>query len=277
MKKIFTLLALSFVVLAAKAQDPIAKINVSTSIWCEKEVIPFGNQSLNADSFFWYMGDGTTYSTKKTEHAFSSDKLEDSFTVSLIAVDKQSGNKDSVTQLIRIEKRATAYFDYKAIAIICFMYPKCENYLGLDWDFGDGETGLKDADSITHIFPGSGTYTVQLVANTSFQCNDTFTQDIVIVDSAGGSITEANTYKMALYPNPSNNQVLEFELEKPEPLNISIADATGKTVFNLNNSYNRGRHQIHVGEILTKQPSGLYFVSLNNGKTTYVLKAHKLE
>jgi hypothetical protein len=275
MKKIFTLLVSSLFVLAAQAQDPVAKINVSTSIWCEGEVINFGNRSLNADTFYWYMGDGTNYSTKSAKHSFSIDKVEDSFIVSLVAVDKKTQKKDSVTQLIRIEKKATAYYDYKAIAIVCFFYPKCENYLGLDWEFGDGVTDLKDADSITHIYPGTGTYTCQLVANTSFQCNDTFTQEINIVDSAGGSISENNKYKMQLYPNPSTNQILTFELEKPESLDLSISDASGKLVYNLNNTYNQGQHQIQIGEILTKYPEGLYFVAINNSKATYVLKVHK--
>ncbi|MFY0672626.1 MAG: T9SS type A sorting domain-containing protein [Bacteroidia bacterium] len=275
MKKIFTLLVSSLLVLAGQAQDPLAKINVSKSIWCEGELISFGNRSLNADSFFWYMDDGTTYDTKTATHAFSISNIEDSFRVSLVAVDKATNKKDSVTQLIRVEKKATAFYDYKAIAIVCFFYPKCENYLGLDWEFGDGENDLKDADSITHIYPGTGTYKCQLVATTSFQCNDTFTQDINIVDSAGGSISENNKYKMQLFPNPSTIQTLSFELDRPETLDLSISDASGKMVYSLNNTYNVGQHQIQVGEILTEYPEGLYFVAINNSKATYVLKVHK--
>lgn len=275
MKKILTLLVLSLFVLAANAQDPLAKINVSKSIWCEGETINFGNRSLNADSFYWYMGDGNNYTTKAATHSYSIESLEDSFIVSLVAVDKKSKKKDSVTQLIRVEKQATAYYDYRAIAIVCFFYPKCDNYLGLDWEFGDGENDLKDADSITHVYPGTGTYTCQLVANTSFQCNDTFTQEINIVDSAGGSISENNKYKMQLYPNPSANQVLAFELEKPEALDFSISDANGKLVYTLNNTYNHGQHQIQIGEILTEYPEGLYFVAITNNKATYVLKVQK--
>lgn len=277
MKKTFTLLSFAFMATLVLAQDPVAKINVSKSIWCEGATINFGNQSLNADTFYWYMGDGTNYSTKKVSHSYTISAVEDSFTVSLVAVDKKTQKKDSVTQLIRVEKRATAKYDYRAIAIVCFFYPKCENYLGLDWEFGDGTTDLKDADSITHIFPGSGTYTTQLVATTSFQCNDTFTRDIVIVDSAGGSIAENNLYKMEMYPNPSNNQVLTFELDKPEMLNVAISDASGKVIYSVNNTYQEGLQQIRVGEILNEYRKGLYFVSINNAKSTYVLKAYKTE
>ncbi|MBI1182868.1 T9SS type A sorting domain-containing protein [bacterium] len=280
MKKTLTLLVILMCAGVVMAQKkPKAKINVPKSIWCEGDSIHFGNQSTNADSFYWYLGDGATSAGKKAVHAFTlpKDSVHAQYTVSLVAVDMATGAKDSSTQLIKLEKSATAKFTFRPIAIVCFFYPECENYLGLDWNFGDGTHGMSDADSITHIYPGTGTYKTILVANTTYQCNDTFEQEINIVDSAGGSISENNFYRMTIYPNPSKTQVLEFELPQPESLGLTVSDATGRVVYTLNKTYGAGRQQIQLGQLLTDEPSGLYFVTLNNSRASYVLKAFKSE
>jgi len=82
---------------------------------------------------------------------------------------------------------------------------------------------------------------------------------------------------MKMYPNPGTNQVLDFEVNSPEDLAINISDATGKVIYSLNKTYNAGTQRINVGEILNSKPNGLYFVSLNNHRATYVIKAYKTE
>jgi len=278
MKKTLTLLFLSFITSLVMAQDPIAKINIPSTIWCEGKSVVMNNQSLNANKYVWYYGDGDTSQRRKTNHIYTQGSVLDSFVVSLVAIDSISGKKDSVSKKIFIQKKATADFSFRAIAVVCFFYPKCENYLGVEWDFDDKSgTNYSDADSITHVFPKSGTYNVELLATTDFGCNDTMTREVVIVDSAGGSIGEANLYKMKMYPNPGTNQVLDFEVNSPEDLAINISDATGKVIYSLNKTYNAGTQRINVGEILNSKPNGLYFVSLNNHRATYVIKAYKTE
>lgn len=275
--RIFTLVA-ALVLLNSPAwsQTPLARINVAKSIWCENQKIAFGNQSVNSDSFVWYMGDGTVYYTKKTSHAYDISSKLDSFIVSLVAIDKETKQKDSTTQLIKVELKAIARFEYRTISIVCFLYPKCENFVSLDWDYGDGETDMKYADSITHSYKKSGTYTVQLIAYTDFMCNDTFSEDIVIVDSFG-NVGELNTYQMALYPNPSAHSVLRFQTQEKTPLTFYLSDNTGKVIYQEVQTYDVGSHQIELSPIWKGSSSGIYYLTLNNGRTSYVMKAYKSE
>jgi hypothetical protein len=260
----------------AWSQTPMARINVAKSIWCENQKIDFGNQSVNSDSFVWYMGDGTVYYTKKTKHSYDIDSKLDSFTVSLVAIDKETKQKDSATQLIKVELKATARFEYKTISIVCLLYPKCENFVSLDWDYGDGETDIKYADSITHTYPGSGTYTVKLIAYTDFMCNDTFSEDIVIVDSFE-SVGETNTYQMTLYPNPSAHSVLRFQTQEKTPLTFFLSDQTGKVIYQQEQTYPIGSHHIELTPLWQGAANGVYYLTLNNGQTSYVMKAYKSE
>lgn len=277
MKKTFTLLCLSFIATIALAQKPQARINIPSSIWCAGDLVIMNNLSINANAYMWYFGDGTTSKLEKTSHTYTQTSVVDSFVVSLVAKDTITGEQDSVTKKIKIQQKATSDFDFKPIGVVCFFYPKCENYLGVEWDFDDKSSiNYSDADSITHIFSKGGTYNVQLTANTDFGCNDTMVREVVIVDSIS-SIEEPNAYKLHLYPNPGTGQVLDFEVSTPEQLNIRISDATGQVIYTLNKTYNEGNHRINVGEVLNSKSNGLYFVTLNNPRTTYIIKAYKTE
>lgn len=277
MKKTFTLLTFSLIAFMAMAQKPKARINMPSSIWCEGDELVFNNGSTNANKYKWYFGDGNTSEDEKTRHIYSQTNDVDSFVVSLVAIDSVSGEQDSVTKKVKIQRKATSDFDFRPIGLVVFFYPKCENYLGVEWDFDDKSSiNYSDADSITHIFKAAGTYNVQLTANTDFGCNDTMVKEVVLVDSIN-SIAEANRYKMSLYPNPGTQQVLDFEVPSPEQLSISISDVTGKVVYSLNKTYVEGTHRINIGEVLNSQGNGLYFVSLNNTRTSYIIKAYKTE
>lgn len=280
MKTTFTLLAfLGFISASFGQEDPDAIINLSKSIWCENKAVIFNNGSINAQAYLWRFGDGTTSTDKSPRHKYDVNVRTDSFMVTMIATDTINDVSDSMTRQVKIQKSATAKYSFKPIATICIFYNESEGFDGLTWDFGDKKTSFSIADSITHAYPPKvdSVYKVTLVATTDFQCNDTMEQTVSIVDSAegGSSIIEHNKYGLKMFPNPSNNQILQFELSAPEKLHVSVSDANGRVIHTLNNSYQAGIHQIPVGSYLTEQASGLYFVSLNNERETYVLKAYK--
>ncbi len=101
-------------------------------------------------------------------------------------------------------------------------------------------------------------------------------REVVLVDSIN-SIGEANKYQMSLYPNPGKEQILDFEVPSPEQLHISISDVSGKVIYSLNKTYEEGTHRINIGEVLNSQGNGLYFVTLNNTRSTYIIKAYQTE
>lgn len=270
---LFILMAVSF---SATAQIT-ASFNTPRSTWCSNQEVRFNNSSTMADSFVWKFGNGETSNDRNPRYEYGeTEQSIDTLDVWLIAYNS-FGDVDSTFKTLYIQAAATADFRYKAVAIVCFFYPEATNFLGLSWDFGDGNTSLANADSITHVYPGSGTYTAQLIANTDYGCNDTTSKDIVIVDSAqGNSILEQSEYKLSLFPNPGGvNQTLSFELKNQENLNITVSDINGRILFEQSQNYQSGLHQISVGKALAAEPKGLYFVALDNGEKTYIIKTHK--
>lgn len=278
MKFTFTFLTLlGFMSTAFAQEDPIAIINARATGCADKPIL-FNNGSVNANEYLWRFGDGTTSTERAPRHTFTITGKQDSFWVTLIATDTVTDVSDSMIRKIKIQRSAKAKFKYRLVGIAGIFHNQSTDYDGLVWEFGDGKTSFSIADSIIHIYPqGDSTYNARLIANTAFGCNDTVEQELNVVDSAknDNSILENNMYRMRMFPNPSNDQVLQFELSAPERLSISISDVQGKTVHVLNNSYQEGIQQIHIGSYLTDQPSGLYFVTLNNERETYVLKAYK--
>ena len=282
MKAIFTFLALfSFISTVFAQDDPKAIINLETLIWCENQDILFDNGSLNANKYLWRFGDGTTSEEKTPTRSYTIKNRTESFNITLVVTDTLTDKSDSMKRELKIQKGATAKFRYRPIATICIFHNESEGFDGLTWDFGDGKTSFSISDSLTHAYPigVDSVYKVTLVANTTFGCNDTAEHMVSIVDSAqgngGNSIAEMNRYGLKMFPNPSNDQILQFEVTAQEQLSISVSDINGRTIYSLNNSYQPGIHQIQIGTYLNDQAPGLYFVTLNNERETYVLKAYK--
>ena len=245
MKKISTIFFLIAMASASFAQDaPKAKIELSTTLWCEGDEIKFGNRSTDADSFIWEMGNGDSLFTKGITYTYTieSELNEVEFTVTLTAINKATFQRHSTTQLVRLQKSAKADFDFESLSLVCFFTPKCENFLGLSWHFGDGATSLVNAETITHVYPpGDATYTCRLKASSSYGCDDSISKEIVIVDSASSSIQGyANVGQLSLYPNPSSDQVLSFDLQNPEKLSFSVSDTKGRIIFKSAKNYESG-------------------------------------
>lgn len=279
MKRIVLISSLLLICFAAFAQTPKAEIRMPKSIWCANEEVRFNNGSTDADSFIWRFGNGEVSYDRKPRYLYGSTVNRiDSYTVWLIAINKFNLRKDSVSKIIQVQEAAIAEYSFKAVSIVLFLYPECQNYVGLQWDYGDGNTDIRDADSITHVYNSGGTYTVELIANTEFGCNDTFSQDIVIVDStSGNNFVEYNPYSLSLSPNPSKNaQFLNINLNEPTSLKIGLFDLNGKQVHQLERQFGAGSQQLNIGEFLRNEPRGTYLINVQDDRHSYLLKATKL-
>ena len=97
-----------------------------------------------------------------------------------------------------------------------------------NWSFGDG--GTDTTQFPVHIYTKPGLYDVSLKTNAkSTNCRDTFTRKQYIL--VRGVVTPGNPYNVHVYPNPfSNDFKLMYQLSRPETIEISCYDMTGKLV-----------------------------------------------
>lgn len=253
-----------------------ASFSVNTGFICAGNDIRFINQSSNADSIFWKMGNGDTSHADKFWYNYSmqSSKSVDTFTATIFAYN--GPNTDSFSRDIVVQAQAKAAFRDSIIATWVQFFHECENYLGLSWDFGNGKTSISDAVPLSHFYTDEGEYDVVLIANTEYGCNDTFRKSIVLVDSTDNSIGEKNPYQMSVYPNPFHkNAQLQFTLENTQNLTLSVSSADGRVLFYQDRQYGAGQNDINLAAIMEDAHPGLYFISLSHEQSTYILKVHK--
>lgn len=120
----------------------------------------FLNQSVNARSFFWDFGDGTTSTDTFPVHQYP---FPDSFQVILIA----SGPCEQDTAFGTVEAQCEASvadfsFEIDTTNLEVHFTNLSQNASQFDWQFGDG-TVIGDTDP-SHQFPAPGDFTVSLIA-----------------------------------------------------------------------------------------------------------------
>ncbi|MBL7787588.1 MAG: choice-of-anchor L domain-containing protein [Chitinophagales bacterium] len=99
------------------------------------------------------------------------------------------------------------------------------------WDFGDGTTSdLRNPGS--HTYLQNGTYTITLT--TSNYCSQVRSEQVVVIGEATG--IGQNIAQYAIYPNPSDGNL---NVQLPQVANLSLYDATGRMLENLNAQQHR--------------------------------------
>lgn len=128
-------------------------------------------------------------------------------------------------------------------------------------DFGDGTTtGTSPA---TNQYTNANSYTITLIATSSFGCVDTATTQITVNDCA--SIGDNEQLDMKVYPNPSNGMT-QLTTNVQGGYDLRILDLTGQTI-----EYQKLYGQI-VQLDLTDKPAGVYFINVTTEKETKTIK-----
>ncbi len=161
---------------------PVAFFEQIGNVSCEGSVT-FRDKSINEpDSWEWDFGDGTTSIEQNPTHVFTA---KGDYVVSLKVC--KNGACDEVTQNIFIAPTADFNFSSDDVplnreVVFTNLSRGGTSYL---WDFGDGTTATEKHPK--HIFDMTGTYEVQLIAQTCFQ-SDTTTRTIHIQAASEATI-----------------------------------------------------------------------------------------
>lgn len=143
------------------------------------------------DTWAWDFGNGNTSTAQNPANEMFTTVLNDTvYNVQLI-ITSADGCIDSVTQTVTVHPLPVADFNIVpdtacANDIISYL----NNSTGATtyaWDFGDGNTTT--AISPTHSYTNQGTYTVELIAYTGFNCTDTVYHNVVIDSIPGADFT----------------------------------------------------------------------------------------
>jgi PKD repeat protein len=144
------------------------------------------------------------------------------------------------------------------------------------WNFGDPSTGSLNtsfSNDTLHVYTSPGKYTVELIVMNN--CGSDTTFDTINVHKPNTGINQIEELSgLFLYPNPAKDFVnLNFILDKPKQLSITLYNALGQKMYFENVSYNSGIHHEEINlESLSK---GVYIFRIFADEQTYNLKLIK--
>lgn len=153
---------------------PIANFTFNKPIRCGNSGFQFNDASINATSYRWDFGDGTTDTTRNPFHNFISAKYNDtSYTVTLIAK-TNFGCSDTIRKTLLVNVLVHAAFSGKQITgcapLSVNFKDSSTNAVTIIWYFGDGQAS--SIRNTTHVYGASGSYTVTLIAMGADGCLD---------------------------------------------------------------------------------------------------------
>ncbi len=199
---------------------------------CAPLPVSFFNESVNAITYLWDFGDGTTSNQANPVHVYTSPGIYD---VTLSGFSQVGNLSASVTSQIAVFPRPVANFSAypqvvgEAGQTVYFTDNSADAWTW-NWNFGDPSSGAANTSNIqnpTHVYSANGNYTVTLVVTNNYGCADTtvkngFAQVHVGVDEHAPEIN------IIVFPNPFAES---FYIRTSQvPGEISLKDVSGKQI-----------------------------------------------
>ena len=221
----------------------------------------------NAKSYIFNFGDGTPDTATTSYIVYHTYPNPGTYTVMMVAIDSSSCNiaDTSYRHVIARTDRATVDFTLvKDPAAPCTSLdydftntsvPPAGKPFGPNsflWDFGDNSGQVPDGmGSLSHSFPGAGTYTISLILDDTAYCNypDTATQSLRVSPLAKAQFItpgQGCAPYMAVFNNTSLGGVI-FAWDFGDP--TSGTNDTSSAVNPVHVYQNPGVYTVHLNEI----------------------------
>ncbi len=175
MKKSILLISILAILLSACTKDPEACFQANTS--AGNKFASFSNCSIDAISYDWDFGDGTSSLAQSPNHTFAN---YGTYQVSLRVANKK-GVTSTVTKTVILQaKEPQACFDASTTTgSKVAVFNNCSiDAISYEWDFGDGTTSL--VQSPTHTYANYGSYQVSLRVANEEGVTDTETKTVIL-------------------------------------------------------------------------------------------------
>ncbi|MFP4556407.1 MAG: PKD domain-containing protein [Bacteroidales bacterium] len=178
--------------LTLRPAQPEALFDVDNSADCPPLRVKFINASTYGNSYLWDFDDGNTSNEAEPEHVFWD---EGYYNVSLTV--EGDGGESTTYGLLRVYPLPKADFEVLPPVVVLpegsasfyNLSSRASSYL---WDFGDG--AMSSVTNPTHYYEDLGTYEVQLIAYTDFNCTDTLIRDAAVVVEGAGKLRFPNAF-----------------------------------------------------------------------------------
>lgn len=157
--------------------NPVADF-ISDTVVCPGEPASFTNQSVGANTYQWFFGDGTSSTQANPTHTYTASGV---YAVTLVARNTTSGCTDTLVKMnqIYVDTPIADFFvtsDFSPCPPFPVQFYNSSNRPDIQWlwYFGDGDTSsFKDP---LHVYFYPGDYDVSLIAYDTTGCRDTLTK-----------------------------------------------------------------------------------------------------
>ena len=198
--KIFLSVLLVALFAGCKTEEPETQPSAKFSYTTNDLTVSFTNESLNAQSYYWEFGDGSSSSEKNPKKTYSS---AGTYKVTLKVTNVTLSNSISKDIIVSIAG-PKAKFSYSKNELKVTFSNQSTNADSFSWNFGNGQTSTQKDPTITYT--AEGTYSVSLTAKKG-DLSDTYTQQISVAYNApAASFTYKTEHplKVILTNNSSN-------------------------------------------------------------------------
>lgn len=203
--------------------------NFDVSDICDQSTVNIQNNSSQATTYLWDLGNGKTSANPAPSIKYDS---AGSYKIVLIAYNPASCNKtDTISKTVNVRPTPDANFSHSPIVPetnkpISFTN-KSTGADSYKWNFGDG-MGSEDVNPV-HMFKKTGTYLACLIASNKFGCYDTICRN---VDADVFPLADLPT---AFSPNDDGvNDILYVRGAGIEKMNLVIYNRFGERIFESN-------------------------------------------
>jgi len=237
------------------APSPTAKFDYSPQKGCVPLQVNLSNLSLNAQSFLWDFGDGSTsYETAPTHYYYEPGTYFIKLTAS-----GENGSDELTLGPIEVYPTPEAHLEVApAIVYIPDQPVKCYDLsVGADsliWWFGDGEQSSEQ--NPLHYYQNEGLYTITLIAMTDYMCLDTAIAPQQVEAKSQGKIDFPNAFKPSAtgpsdgtFPMPdTENSVFHPVFRGVNEYELNIFNRWGELIF-VSKDLNIGWDGYYRGEL----------------------------
>ncbi|MCK5124902.1 MAG: PKD domain-containing protein [candidate division Zixibacteria bacterium] len=161
---------------------PLTQFTANDTYVCIGDTVTFTDQSIDAETWQWYFGDGGTSTEQNPTHVYTQ---EGGYDVTLVTENACGEDDEHKPYYIGVAPNPTAEFESHSYHYCSDNEVYFDNYsveaTSYHWDFGDGNTST--AYEPQHTYTSAGDYTVTLIAYNSCGA-DTIsrTEEVIIAD-----------------------------------------------------------------------------------------------
>jgi hypothetical protein len=149
------------------------------------------------------------------------------------------------------------------------------------WNDGSDSSTSTTSSSVSHTFPGIGSYIVWLYAYN--HCGPTVSADTVNILPVGLNDTTESIVSFNVHPNPAkDNVIISYTLVNATDVSLEVFDAIGKRVKNMvhpvvphmrgngvNSNQLPGKYQVIFDAKADQLSQGIYIIRLSSGNKIF--------